>query len=59
MNKETKVTLTILIAELQECRNMEDVKTLLDCWVEANNLHPENVTTFVSLEELLKSIKRC
>lgn len=50
MSKETKGILTILIAEVQDCENMEEVKSLSDCWVKANDLHPEKVEQ-VSREE--------
>lgn len=43
MSKETKGVLTILIAEVQDCKDMEEVRSLLDCWIKANDLHPEQV----------------
>lgn len=40
-----KATITILIREVQECKDMDEVNRLLDCWIEANDLHPEKVQT--------------
>ena len=46
MDKVTKATLTLLIAEIQVCQDMAEVNRVLDSWVEANDLHPERVGTF-------------
>ena len=46
MNKVTKATLTLLIAEIQACQDMVEVNQVLDPWVKANDLHPEEVRTF-------------
>ncbi len=43
----------ILIKEVQDCKTLGEVNSLLDCWVEANDLHPENVDT-LSKEEAEK-----
>ncbi len=40
----------ILIKEVQDCRTLEGVNSLLDCWVKANDLHPENVGTLTEGE---------
>ncbi len=40
-----KAFLEILIHEIQECKNMEEVNVLLNSWIKANDLHPENVET--------------
>lgn len=52
MSKETKGILTILIAEIQNCKDMEEIKSLLDCWIKANDLHPEAVER-LSTDELI------
>lgn len=56
MSNETRAILTILIAEVQECSSKKTIKTLLDSWVKANDLHPEDVVTVVSLEKLREYI---
>jgi len=54
---ETRATLEILICEIQEILDGEgDIKItkieqLLDCWIKANDLHPERVRTYRSKEE--------
>ena len=46
MDKVTKATLTLLIAEIQACQDMAEVNRVLDSWIKANDLHPEEVKTF-------------
>ena len=46
MDKVTKATLTLLIAEIQVCQDMAEVKRVLDSWIKANGLHPERVEHF-------------
>ena len=46
MDKVTKATLTLLIAEIQACQDMAGVKRVLDSWIKANGIHPERVGTF-------------
>ena len=46
MDKVTKATLTLLIAEILACQDMAEVKRVLDSWIKANDLHPEEVGTF-------------
>ena len=46
MNKVTKATLTLLIAEIQACQDMVEVNRVLDSWIKANGIHPEKVGTF-------------
>ena len=46
MDKVTKATLTLLIAEIQDCQDMAGVKRVLDSWIKANGLRPEKVGTF-------------
>ena len=56
LSLETKATLEILIHEIQQILDGDhcissfnlnfEIKTLLDSWVKANKLHPENVHTF-------------
>ena len=46
MDKVTKATLTLLIAEIQACQDMAEVNRVLDSWIEANGIHPEKVGTF-------------
>ena len=38
-----KAFFEILIREVQDCQNIEEVKKILDSWITANNLHPEDV----------------
>jgi len=40
-----RATITILIHEIQGCKDMDEVNRLLDCWIKANDLHPEEVQT--------------
>ena len=46
MNKVTKATLTLLIAEILACQDMAEVKRVLDSWIKANGIHPEKVGIF-------------
>ena len=46
MDKVTKATLTLLIAEIQACQDMVEVNRVLDSWIKANGLRPERVGTF-------------
>jgi len=50
-------SLTLLVAEIQGCENMDEVKRLVSSWVKANNLEPEKVETYQSLEELEQALK--
>lgn len=45
MTKREKVLLTLVIAEVQACANIEEVKVTVASWVTANDLHPEKVET--------------
>ena len=45
VDKVTKATLTLLIAEIQACQDMAEVNRVLDSWIEANGLRPEKVGT--------------
>lgn len=42
---ECKATLEILIHEIQQCKDIDAVHQLLDCWIKPNDLHPERVQT--------------
>lgn len=57
MNQETKAILTILIREIQDCGDMKQVRELTDSWVKANDLHPEEVETYLSTEALREVLK--
>ena len=46
MDKVTKATLTLLIAEIQDCQDMAGVNRVLDSWIKANGIHPKKVGTF-------------
>ena len=50
LNKQAKAALTLLIAEFQDCKDMTEVKSLIDCWIKANGLHPEEVETLSEAE---------
>jgi len=43
MSKETRGIFEILIAEVQGCNDMQEVRTLLDSWIKVNDFHPEKV----------------
>lgn len=48
MDPDTKATLEVLIREIQDILEREywsepDIKELLNSWIKANDLHPENV----------------
>ncbi|MBA7709036.1 hypothetical protein ES703_117943 [subsurface metagenome] len=51
LSSETKAVLNIIIREIQDCQTMEKVKSILDSWIKANDLHPEEVQTFFSLAD--------
>ena len=46
VDKVTKATLSLLIAEIQACQDMAEVNRVLDSWIKANGIHPEKVGTF-------------
>ena len=48
MTKREKALLTLIIAEVRDCRDMERVKAVIDSWVTANDLHPEKVETLAN-----------
>ena len=50
LSTQNKALLSILIREIQECSNMNEVNLLLDSWIQANDLHPENVETMAEKE---------
>ncbi len=56
ISNETKGILAILIAEIRECENIQDIKLLLDCWVLANDLHPEDVKTVANIGKVKEYI---
>lgn len=56
MQLETKAALTVLIKEVQCCKNLDEINTLLNSWIKANDLHPEDVLTYSTLEELKKDL---
>ncbi len=45
INRDTKAILELLICEIQQCKDMSEVNSLLDSWIKPNNLHPEKVQT--------------
>lgn len=47
ISKETKGVLELLIHELQEAVDLTIIEEILQSWIEANNLHPENVQTLI------------
>jgi len=47
LSSETTGALNILIKEIQDCQTMEEIKNLLAIWIKANDLHPEEVQTFI------------
>lgn len=57
--KDIKLTLrersllTILIAEIQECKDIDSIKAVTNSWITTNELHPEKVET-LSQEEVRK-----
>lgn len=57
MKKETKAYLTLLVKEVQDCKDMDEVRKLLDGWIIANDLHPELVVT-MGKEEFQKWRKK-
>lgn len=56
MTRREKALLTIIIAEIQGCQDMEGVKAITNSWVTANDLHPEEVKT-LSEEEMKKLMR--
>ena len=53
LGSQGKAVLTILISEIQSCSTMSDVQKLINSWIDANDLHPEQVQTY-SAEEAKK-----
>ena len=47
-----KASLTLLIAEIQNCQPNPKIVVILDSWIKANDLHPEAVESYDSIEEL-------
>lgn len=47
-------SLTLLVAEIQGCKDMDETGRILKSWINANDLEPEKVKTFNSVEEVLK-----
>lgn len=58
MKKRTKAVLEILIHEVQGCKTLEEVNQLLKTWIDANDLHPEEVLTAETREELDNFLKQ-
>jgi len=58
LSKECKATMTLLIAEILQCKTIEEVRYIIKPWVEANDLHPETVRHCENLVELEKVIGR-
>ena len=56
MTPREKGLLTIIIAEIQGCQDMEGIKAITNSWVTANDLHPEEVISLS--EEEMKSYLR-
>lgn len=52
-----RANLTLLVAEIQDCKDTAKVNQLLDCWIKANNLKPEEVKTYDSLDEFRQALK--
>ncbi len=45
MTPREKALLTILIAEIEGCQNMQGIAAITSSWVTANDLHPEKVSS--------------
>ena len=56
--QRVKANLTLLVAEIQDCKNLEAVNQLLDCWIKANDLKPEEVETYDPIDELRQALKK-
>lgn len=52
-----KASLTLLIAEIQGRQPNPEIVVILESWVKANDLHPEEVETYGSIEELREALK--
>ena len=57
IKEETRAILTILIHEIQGCKDRSEIESLLESWISANDLHPEEVLTYASMEEFFKNRK--
>ena len=53
MTPREKALLTLIIAEIQGCQDMEAIKGITNSWVTANDLHPEEVSIFNERERPL------
>jgi len=51
-----KAFLEILIAEVESCKDIAEVKAILETWKKANDLHPEKVQS-MSEEQFAEWIK--
>jgi len=58
MSPITKANLELLISEIRECNSLVEILNLIDLWVKANDLHPENVKTFKNKKELNKYLNK-
>jgi hypothetical protein len=52
-----KSLLNILIAEIKSCKDLEEIRAIVDSWVTANDLHPEKVLS-ITTEEFQQRIQR-
>lgn len=66
INKESKAVLAIFIKQLLDIINSDkidqykitEIREHIALWVDANNLHPENVVSITELQEMLKKSKK-
>jgi len=52
-----RAQLTLLVAEIQRCDTLARIKEILDSWIVANELEPEKVRQFKSVEDVLAYFK--
>jgi len=51
ISEETKGVLEIFIHELEEVNDLTRIREIIDSWIKGNDLHPEQVQTFVVDDE--------
>lgn len=54
---KTKATLELLIHEIQQCKDMGEVRSLVDSWIKPNDLHPEKVQTMVINKRVINKVQ--
>ena len=59
MDTELRVraNLTLLVAEILDCKTIEETRRILSSWITANRLEPQKVKSFKNDEELMEFLR--